>query len=368
MTRTSPTSDHEARAPTRSIDLRSVPARASMIAYAILLYPALLALFYKSGRIATRAPSTPLRIVGWAGVVIFIGLALALPISGFVLARSHGERPLSPRDLSIRRMAHLTAMAPPLYTATGVWLLILGRPGWTAWGLDAVVWMLAWPVAFILLVRRAARRPRAAPVVPHVPPAGLRISHGIVAALLILAFIGAHLLNHVVGLFGYAADKAVMDVLRVWYRSEWVQPFVIAGFLFMMGTGAALARYRTVTSTDTFGTLQTMTGAYIAAFLFSHMSAVLILARGEHGIDTDWHYAIGAPLGFFGGPGNVRLIPHYFWAVIALVAHAACGLRGVMLAHGARRPIVDRTAWIICAGGAVLSAIILSALLGAGLQ
>lgn len=358
--------DHDTRgARTTAPDLRSVSARVALIASAILIYPALLALFYWSGRIAAQASSISLRFVGSVGVVIFLALALSLPIFGFVVARSHSAHPLLPHDLLIRRMAHLTWMAVPLYTATGVWLLILGLPGWTAWGLDAAIWMLAWPVAFVLLVRGSRRRPREARVHLRAPPAALRVAHGIGAASLILIFIGGHLFNHVIGLFGYAADKAVMDVLRVWYRSDYIQPIVIVGFLFMMATGAALARYRTVTNTDTFGTLQTITGAYLAAFLFSHMSAILILARAEHGIDTDWHYAIGAPVGFFGDPGNVRLIPHYLWVVIALVAHAACGLRGVLLAHGASRWVADRTAWSISAAGVVLSAIIMSALLGA---
>lgn len=95
------------------------------------------------------------------------------------------------------------------------------------------------------------------------------------------------------------------------------------------------------------------------------MSAVLILARAEHGIDTDWHYAIGEPQDYFADLGNVRLIPHFLWVVIALVAHAACGLRGVMLAHGSGRALVDRTAWRIGVRGIIFSAVIISALPGA---
>lgn len=345
--------------------MRSLHGRAATIVSAIFAYPALLAIFFWSGRVATAASSAFARLAGWTGVAISISLALSLPLLGFAIARSHAGHPLSPNDIAIRRMAHLTWMAPPLYTATGVWLLILGLPGWTAWGLDAAVWMVAWLAVFASLVGMARRSLHEARVRPSGPPALMRVCHGVAAALLILAFIAAHLLNHVVGLFGFAADKAVMDVLRVWYRSDYVQPPIIAGFLFMMATGAWLAHHRTVTRTDVFGTLQTMSGAYLAAFLFSHMSAVLILARGEHGIDTDWHYAVGAPQGYFGDPGNVRLIPHYLWVVIALTAHAACGLRGVMLAHGSGRALVDRTAWRIAAAGVVLSAVILSALLGA---
>lgn len=348
-----------------AIDWRSVPGRALTIGSAIIIYPALLALFYRSGRLAIQAPDALPRSVGWAGVAIFMALTLALPVFGFLVARSHGAQPLSSQDLVIRRMAHLTWMAVPLYTATGVWLQIIRLPGRTAWGLDALVWTIAWPAAFALLLRSAGRRPPIARVDGRDPPAALRVAHGIGATALILIFLGMHLSNHTVGLFGYAADRAVMDVLRAWYRSDFVQPVIIAGFLFMMATGPVLARYRTVTNTDTFGTLQTMAGAYLAAFLFSHMSAILILARFEHGTDTDWHYATGEPNGFFGDPGNVRLIPHYEWVVIALAVHLACGLRGIMLAHGAKRPLVDGIAWGICVAGVVLSTIIMAALLGA---
>ena len=138
--------------------------------------------------------------------------------------------------------------------------------------------------------------------------------------------------------------------------------------IWLMGSGIALARHRTQSSIDGWGALQTSSGAYLGAFLFSHMTAALVMARAKFGIDTNWDWATGAPAGLLGDAWSVRLIPHYLLAVAAVSAHAACGLRTVSLTHGARRLMVDKLACSFVVGGLLLALALTAALLGLRLE
>jgi hypothetical protein len=51
-------------------------------------------------------------------------------------------------------------------------------------------------------------------------------------------------------------------------------------------------------------------------------------------------------------------------AVAAVVAHPACGLRGILLAHGMPAPRADRIAAVTIVCGALLAVAIISGMLG----
>jgi hypothetical protein len=155
-----------------------------------------------------------------------------------------------------------------------------------------------------------------------------------------------------------------MNILRRWYRQGWFEPLLVAAMLFMVGSGLLMLRVRTASLSDGFGTLQTMTGAYLAAFIVSHLTATFVLARWKEGIDTNWDFAVGNPAGLFADPWNVRLIPHYTLAVAAIVAHPACGLRGILLAHGMSAPRADRITSVTIVCGSLLAFAIISGMLG----
>jgi succinate dehydrogenase hydrophobic anchor subunit len=112
------------------------------------------------------------------------------------------------------------------------------------------------------------------------------------------------------------------------------------------------------------GTLQGVAGAYLAAFIASHVMAVFILARWKAGTDTNWDFATGAPAGLLADPWNVRLIPHYGLAVAAVVAHAACGLRTVLLAHHVRATHADGLSRGTIAAGLLLAIAVMAGMLG----
>jgi hypothetical protein len=324
-----------------------------LLIVAMLLYPIWLQLFHFAGRQAVAAGTTSAQSLAWAGVVLFLLLAFALPVLAFVVARSNSHLPLSRRELFSRRTAHLAFATPSLYVAAGGYRGLLGLKTQ-----ELILWAILWLAVAAIVMMRVP--PRERPLTAPATPAWLTTVHGSVAAGLVLIFLGWHLANHLSALFGSDLQHRVMAELRLWYRSDIVQPILIAGVVFMMASGLLLARRATATRTDMLGTLQTLTGAYLAAFLFSHLTSTF--SARSRGIDTDWLWATSAPEGLFAG--YVRLIPHYALGVACLVTHLGCGLRLILLQHQVAQATADRVAWTVAGGGALLATAIMAGMLG----
>jgi hypothetical protein len=161
-------------------------------------------------------------------------------------------------------------------------------------------------------------------------------------------------------------NYAMMDVLRKWYRSEVVQPVLIALILFQVASGLILLRRATAARGDVYSTLQTCTGAFLTAYIASHLNAVFVLGRAVSKVDTTFLWASGAPAGLLSDAWNVRLIPHYSLGVFFVMTHIGLGLRSVLLAHRVSPYAADRIAWLVGALGAALAVTITVAQLRVG--
>ena len=156
-----------------------------------------------------------------------------------------------------------------------------------------------------------------------------------------------------------------MKLLERVYRAGSVEPLLVLGMLLLLVTGLRLAWRHTRFQGDGYRRLQTLTGFYLAAFILSHLTAILVLARWQGHVNTGtWMYESAAPDGFLGNAWNPRLLPHYAIAVWAVMTHVGLGLRGVLRAHA----VGDRAADLVAQGssvaGAAVSLVISSALLG----
>jgi hypothetical protein len=123
----------------------------------------------------------------------------------------------------------------------------------------------------------------------------------------------------------------------------------------MVVTGFALLRPRLSRIADSFDTLQTTTGAYLLFYIPGHMNSVFIYQRTFTGKDSDFWFASGGTAGVLGDGWSVRLLPHYALGVWAIITHAACGLRQVMVAHGVTAAIADRITVAFSLVGALLA-------------
>src|SRR5262249_15731158 len=94
---------------------------------------------------------------------------------------------------------------------------------------------------------------------------------------------------------------------------------------------------------DRFRTFQVASGVFLVFYILGHMDSVFIFARAYQGIDTDWGFATGPPAGLVKDAWNIRLVPHYGLAIFFVLAHLFSGLRAILLAHGVRKTLGDRT-------------------------
>lgn len=247
--------------------------------------------------------------------------------------RLAGAAPRTALELRARRLALLAAGAPPLFVWLAFALRLIGWPlpefaAWAVFWCGASLWVLMGP-----------RQPTPGQAV--VAGTTARIAHGVVAVL-VLGFVGFHLLNHLIGLLGPDAHAAVMQLGRRVYRLPAVEGLLVVLMLVQLGLGIGLAWRWSRQAMDKYRAVQVVTGVYLGFFVLTHMNSALISARLLQGINTDWAWASGAPRGLLADAWNIRLLPHYGLGVFCVVTHLICGGRVVLLAHGFRERTVNR--------------------------
>jgi len=216
---------------------------------------------------------------------------------------------------------------------------------------DTWLWVACWAIALALL---RSNNDAPARVAMRLVPVPLRVVHGVSALALVTIFLALHIANHLMFPAGAETYDAVMKVFRHVYRTEILQPLVVALFLFQVGTGLIFAWRLTAAPTDRFRTFQIASGVYLVFYVLGHMDSVFIFTRTYLGIDTGWGFATGAPTGLVKDPWNIRLVPHYWLGVFFVLAHLAAGARAVVMAHGVSKAFADR----FMIGGAVAAGIV----------
>jgi len=257
---------------------------------AALLYPFALEAFNAS---VTRIAEGGAGALGlsWLGAAMCLALAFAVPLIAMLAAMSLSgiDRPTA-AQLRAKRMALLAVAAPTLFTFLGVVLYMLHDPVPDTW-----LWVACWAIALALLLQSDNDAP--ARVAVRLVPVPLRVAHGVSALALVMIFLALHIANHLMFPAGAETYDAVMKVFRHVYRTDILQPLVVALFLFQIGTGLFFARRLTAAPTDRFRTFQIASGVYLAFYVLGHMDSVFIFARTYLGIDTGWSFATGAPAG-----------------------------------------------------------------------
>jgi hypothetical protein len=302
---------------------------------AAMLYPFVLKGFHASvTRIAQDAASS--FDLSCLSAPVWLALAFAMPLIATLAAMSLSEisQPTA-AQLRAKRVALLAVAAPTLFTFIGVVLYMLHDPVPDTW-----LWVAGWAIVLALMLRPDNGAP--GKVAVCLVPTPLRVAHGVAALALVVVFLALHIANHLVFPAGAETYDAVMKIFRHVYRTEILQPLVVALFLFQIGTGLFFVWRRTAAPSDRFRTFQIASGVYLAFYVLGHMDSVFIFARTYLGIDTGWGFATGAPTGLIKDPWNIRLVPHYWLGVFFVLAHLAAGARAVIMAHGISKTFADR--------------------------
>jgi hypothetical protein len=322
-----------------------------------MVYPLFLMGFHTSIS-AANIPENSAAWLAWIAAGALLILAFAAPLVALLSAMklSAIEAPTM-AELRARRVAFLAVASPPIFTFVGVVFYMLGISDLDMWVLFIFLGALAIAIAY---------SDKHAPVVlkPASVKANIRTNHGIVATGIVLIFLGFHLANHFFGLISPDTHAFVMKALRHIYRAPFVEPLLLAGFLFQIISGFYLAWQLTSKVTDSFRTFQIASGIFLIFFIISHTNAVFVFARVYLNIDPGWGFATGAPAGLIHDAWNIRLVPLYGLAMFFVLSHLAAGARVVMLAHGRKKEIADGVMIWGAALSALASALVLLGMCG----
>lgn len=151
---------------------------------------------------------------------------------------------------------------------------------------------------------------------PKLSPMLLRKTHRALAIGL-GAFLGLHLTNHALIVFGPEAHRAAQDVLRHVYRLPLIEPLLIFACVLQIAAGLKLATSRRW-PLRFWPRAQLYSGMILAAFMTIHVSAALITRWSKPFIDTDVFWAAAV----VSRPGWAAFFaPYYTLGVAALFTH-----------------------------------------------
>lgn len=139
------------------------------------------------------------------------------------------------------------------------------------------------------------------------------------SGLMITIFIGLHLANHFVSIFGIAVHIDLMDQLRLVYRNRIVESFLLIAVVIQIVSGVKLFFSKRDRLVNYYDKLQVWTGLYLAFFLLIHVGAVLT-GRYILNLDTNFYFGV-AGLNTF--PFNLFFVPYYGLAIISFFGHIA---------------------------------------------
>jgi hypothetical protein len=320
-----------------------------------MAYPSLLR-WLSAGLVLVHGSDSPNGAIVWVSVIgaLVLGLAVMLVsfASGLALGSAQVERP---EDFRARCVALLAFATPSLYVGFENVGGVLGASPSVA-----VAWLVFWALMAMVVLMSSGPSSAASAISPD----GYRrlgVAHGVSALAILSLFIVPHIGNHLAGIWSGSVHIAIMNVVRHVYRSDLVEPILLALIGFQILSGITLVQRRMRMPGDFFGTVQTMCGAYIGVYFLAHMTAAF--AARHAGTDTNWIWLTGPNGSLIVSLFKLRLIAHYWAGPIAIFAHLACGLRWVLLQRHVSTATANRIAWTLIAAGVVVSSVILLALL-----
>ena len=139
------------------------------------------------------------------------------------------------------------------------------------------------------------------------------------SGLIITVFVGLHLFNHIVSIFGAEMHIEVMKTLRLLYRNIVVETILLIAVFVQIISGLKLFKTNRKLAITSFDKLHIYTGLYLAIFFIIHLSAVL---SGRHFLHLDTNFYFGVA-GLNSFPFNLFFVPYYGLAIFSFFGHIA---------------------------------------------
>lgn len=139
------------------------------------------------------------------------------------------------------------------------------------------------------------------------------------SGLILTLFIGLHLFNHGLSIFGPNRHIEMMDTLRLFYRILFIENILLLAVFVQILSGIKLFIAKRKIVNSRFDKLHIWSGLYLAFFLVIHISAIF---AGRFLLHLDTNFYFGAA-GINTFPFNLFFVPYYALAIISFFAHIA---------------------------------------------
>ncbi|KYP15577.1 hypothetical protein [Flavihumibacter sp. CACIAM 22H1] len=149
----------------------------------------------------------------------------------------------------------------------------------------------------------------------------------LVSGTLLAAFIGIHLFNHLISIWGVEQHIQLMNQLRKIYRHPVVELILFLSIGLQLFSGIRLARRKEKNKLPGYEKLQLFTGLYLSFFLLIHIAAILVGRYYLH-LNTNIYFG-AAGINYF--PVNLFFIPYYALAILSFFGHIAALLKSRIL-------------------------------------
>jgi hypothetical protein len=140
-----------------------------------------------------------------------------------------------------------------------------------------------------------------------------------ISGLTITIFVGIHLFNHFISIFGAHAHIEMMNTLRFFYRNIFVETILLCAVVLQIISGLKLFKTNKKLAISKFDKLHVWTGLYLAIFFVIHLSAVFT-GRLFLQLDTNFYFGVAGLNSF---PFNLFFIPYYGLAILSFFGHIA---------------------------------------------
>lgn len=141
----------------------------------------------------------------------------------------------------------------------------------------------------------------------------------LISGSIITVFVGLHVFNHFISIYGIERHIELMHTLRLFYRNPFVEIILLSAVLVQIISGIKLFKTNRKTAVAFFDKLHIWSGLYLAVFFIIHISAVLV---GRFLLHLDTNFYFGAA-GINTFPFNIFFIPYYALAILSFFAHLA---------------------------------------------
>ena len=140
-----------------------------------------------------------------------------------------------------------------------------------------------------------------------------------ISGLTITVFVGLHLFNHTLSIFGSDTHIEIMNTLRLFYRNIFFETVLLIAVLVQIISGLNLFKTNRRIATTQFEKLHIWTGLYLAIFFIIHLTAVLGGRLFLH-LDTNFYFGVAGLNSF---PFSLFFIPYYGLAILTFFGHIA---------------------------------------------